>query len=297
MKNFLKITIYSSKRALITTALLSGLALLTSFSPAFAQESTIFEGYYKVLLSNVHAGYAVQRYTFNAQKKQFKSIYYVYVRLSPDGKKYTTESLTALSNEKFHPVSYQYTAISDGKPIAIDGQVKNDILVANINKGGKSTTSKVKVPKGAFFSTMLLHLVLQNGLKVGKSFSFNAVAEEDAKVLGGTLSVTTEQKIKGVNTHKLEYDYKNVKSEAYVSDEGHVLSSDAPAQGVSTVLVAEASEARGNFPFPEKTLKTLFGSVPSGKENTIAKLKSSKNTKLAPPTSPTDTLRTGKSGN
>ncbi len=299
MKSLLKATLYHSKALFAKTAFLSIFSffvIVSSFSPAHAIENTMFEGYYKVLLSNVHAGYAVQKYTFDPKKKEFHSVYYVYVRLSPDGKKYSTESLSAVSNEKFHPISYQYTAIANGKPIIIDAKViKNDILQAKINKDGKTTMKQEKVPKGAFFSTMLLQLVLQNGLQVGKSFSYKAVAEEDAKVVGGTLSVTKEQKFAGLNAHKLEYKFKDIESDAYVSDDGHVLSSEARAQGVRTLLVATPAEAKGNFPFPTKTLKTLFGNIPDGKENSLAKQKSSPK-KLPGPQVPTDTLRTGKSG-
>ena len=291
-KSLLKNTLYINKSALAKTALLLGLVLTTSFGPVSAFANTIFEGYYKVLLSNVHAGYAVQRYEFDPAKKEFVSTYYVYVRTSPDGKRFTSESLTARSNEKFHPLGYQYTAIVDGKPIAIDTKAAGGKLTGTMQRDGKKTPITTVVPEGAFLSTMLLHLVLQNGLKVGKAFSYKAVAEEDAKVLDGTLKVASEQKYKTVNAFKLEYEFKDIKSEALISEEGHVLYSNAPAQGVATELVDTPSLAKGSFPFPEKTLKTLFGNIPAGAQNTLAKLKSS----AVKPTSPTDTLKTGGSG-
>lgn len=287
----MKITVHNSKALIAKTALLLGLVLASSFSPVQAVANTIFEGYYKVLLSDVHSGYAVQRYSFDPNKKQFDSTYYVYVRTSPDGKKYTSESLSAKSNDKFQPLSYQYTAIIDGKPVLIDAKALKGKLVGAKSQGQQKVGLSTAIPEGTFLSTMLLHLVLQNGLKVGKAFSYKAIAEEDGKVFPGSLKVASERKYKGVNTFKLEYDFKSIKSEALISEEGNVLHSLAPAQNVATELVADPAEAKGNFPFPEKTLKTLFGNIPSGKENTLAKLKSS----AVKPTTATDTLRTGKS--
>lgn len=292
INSLLKTTVNNSKPLKAKTALLLGLVLAASiFSPVSLWGSTIFEGYYKVLLSDVHAGYAVQRYSFDSAKKEFTSTYYVYVRTSPDGKKYTSESLSAKSNDKFQPISYQYTAIIDGKPVLIDAKSVKGKLVGETMRDGKKGKLSTPIPEGTFLSTMLLHLVLQNGLKVGKAFSYKAIAEEDGKVFPGSLKVASERKYKGVNTFKLEYDFKDIKSEALISDEGNVLYSLAPAQSVATELVANPAEAKGSFPFPEKTLKTLFGNVPSGKENTLAKLKSSE----VKPTTATDTLKTGKS--
>lgn len=238
-----------------------------TLSPVLVKSEVMFEGFYRVTIENVHSGYAVQRYDFDVGKKEFTSTYYVYVRTSPDGKKFTTESLVAKSNDKFEPISYQYTAILDGKPIQIEAKFKGLAMTAVVKRDGKPMTVKRDLPKGSFASTMLLQLILQNGLKTGKGFSFNAVAEEDAEVRPGTARVVGEVKYKGRDAFKLEYEFKGISSIAFIDTTGHVLFSEAPAQSVSTELVSDPSQARLSFPYPEKTLKTLFGGLPTGQKN------------------------------
>ncbi len=264
------------------------LAAFLFFSSSLGRAEVIFEGYYKVYLSNEHSGYAIQRYEFDAAKKEFTSTYYIYVRTSPDGKKFISESLAAKSDDKFHPKNYQYTAILEGKPMTVDAKFSGNMMTAKIRKAenkGKPKTVKRKIPEGTFLSTMLLYLILQKGMSVGKNFSYNAVAEEDAEILPGTVKVTAEEKHRGMQAYKLEYSFKNVPSSAYISQNGHVLDTKAPQQNVATELVASASEARQSFPFPQKTLKALFGNVPTGQVNALTQQKSSGDKNKTPPKS------------
>lgn len=249
--------------------------LFANLTPAQAKAEVIFEGFYKVSLNDVHSGYAIQKFELDAKSKEFKSIYYIYVRTSPDGKKFLTESLVSKSNDKFHPKSYNYTAIVDGKPVTIDAKFTDKTMKANINKDGKPQKVTKNIPKGTFMSSMLLFLILQKGVGVGKNFSYNAIAEEDAQIMPGTVAVTSEVPYKGIKSFKLDYSFKNVKSIAYIAESGHVLYSEAPAQKVMTELVDNASAATLNFPFPKKTLKTLFGEIPTGQKNILAERKSS----------------------
>jgi hypothetical protein len=260
---------YFSKQKLSTTVARGIFTFLITLSPALGFAEVHFEGYYKVTIAGVHTGYAIQRFDFDTGAKQFTSTYYVYVRTSPDGKKFTTESLVAKSNEKFEPISYQYTAILEGNPIQIDAKFNGLNMTAVMKRAGKPTTIKRDLPKGSFLSTMLLQLILQNGLKTGKGFSFNAVAEEDAEVRPGTARVVGEMKYKNRDAFRLEYEFKGINSVAYIDTAGQVLFSEAPAQSVSTELVSDPSQARLNFSFPEKTLKTLFGGLPTGQKNSL----------------------------
>ena len=274
MKSFCKITAHNSKDLILKIALFTTVLLSLSFRPVFAQTNNLFEGYYKVMLSNVHSGYAIQSYTFDSKKKQFQCTYYVYVRLSPDGKKFTTESVTTVSNEKFHPLKYNYRAKVGNQSILIRGQVKKNILYATVHRDNKKQKLKTKFPKGGFFSTMLFHLAFQNGLSVGKNFSYKTLREEDASLLDGTLHVASKNNLKGFSSYKLEYNLKATKGEVFISEDGQILESHIPAQNVSTYLVAKPEQARKNFPFPEKTLKALFGKLPKGEQNLLAQRKS-----------------------
>lgn len=246
------------------------IALGITLSRASAVADVMFEGYYKVTISNVHSGYAIQKYEWDNKTKLFTSTYFVYVRTTPDGSKFTTESLVAKSNEKFQPVSYQYTALLEGKGVQVDAKFNNGKMAATVKQNGKATKKTKVLPKGSFLSTMLLQLIMQNGLKTGKGFSFNAMAEEDAEVYPGTANVEGESKYMGRDAFKLRYEFKGIKSIAYIDTHGEVLFSEAPAQSVSTELVTDPSQARLAFSFPEKTLKTLFGGIPTGQRNSLA---------------------------
>jgi hypothetical protein len=241
--------------------------LALNFSPVWGE--VLFEGYYKVNLADVHSGYAIQKYEFNPSAKEFTSTYFVYLRTKPDGSKFSTESLKAKSNDKFQPLNFQYTAILEGKPVQIDAKFKGQKLTGTLKKDGRDQALNRTIDKGAFLSTMLLQLVLQNGLKVGKGFVFKAIAEEDAQQSDGNAKVEGQMKYKGRDVFQLSYTFKGISSVAKIDTAGQVLFSEARAQGVSTELVASADEAKAGFSFPEKTLKTLFGEVPAGRKNSL----------------------------
>jgi hypothetical protein len=235
----------------------------------------LFEGYYKIMLSDVHSGYAIQRYEVDPIKKEFKSINYVYVRTSPDGKKSSSESLVAISDEGFKPKSYQYTALLDGKPTTIDASFPKNKVSALIRRGAKKETQSHALPQGTFLSTMLLYMVLQKGLKTGNGYNFNAVAEEDGQIHPGSLRVTKELTYKNHPVFQLDYEFKNIPAMAYVASNGNVLYTKADAQKVETELVTSPSDAKLNFPFAEKTIKKLFGSLPTGQVNFLIQQKAS----------------------
>ena len=270
----------------IVTALL--FLAVTTFGLAPASADVLFEGYYKVLLSGVHSGYAIQKYELIPARKEFRSTYYIYVRTSPDGSKSSSESLLAVSDDGFRPISYQYTALIDGTPITIDANFSKDKLNTKTRKGSSTDSKSTILPKGTFFSTMLLYMVLQKGLKTGAGYSFNAVAEEDGQIYPGNLRVTKEETYKSHPAFKLEYDFKGVEAKALVAANGNVMHTLAEAQKVETELVASPSDARLNFPFPEKSITKLFGDIPTGQVNFLVEQKSKSSTKpiAAPTTAP-----------
>lgn len=83
------------------------LCLATQSSAAFAGE-IMFEGYYKVELEQKPIGFAIQRYEYDDKTKNFTSTYFLKVNL---GGQTRQESLKAVSNDKFHPISFSYTEI------------------------------------------------------------------------------------------------------------------------------------------------------------------------------------------
>jgi hypothetical protein len=259
------------------------LAILVTFSLKVEAE-VLFEGYYKVSLSGVHSGYVIQRYELDANKKTFTGTSFAYVRVSPDGKQFLNESIVAKANDKFQPLSYNYSGLIAAQNEQT-GRIENRINVIDATfagqkmtlKGllnGKNLASTTAYPKGAFLSNFLIYLMLQNGFKVGKSFEFNAISEEEGKVNKGFVRIVAEEPFKGVGSYKIDWSLKDMKSISYISNTGNALATESPAQKVTQELVATPSEATAGFTLPQESIKKIFGGIPLGNVNVLAEQKS-----------------------
>ena len=253
-------------------------SLLTS-QLAYANEPA-FEAYYKFILGGKHTGYVIQRLEIDDKKKQMTSIYYTYVK-TPSG--LTTESLVAKAELNFEPISYQYSAVVDGKAKAVDATFKNKKMTASLIDGAHKQTATLTVPQNGFLSTFLNYVILKNGLSVGKNYEFLALAEEspvclkgeaacDPKNVGfikGTAHIQSEQKTSEVPSYKIHIVYKGIAFDGFVGPKGETLGSVSPLQSASTEMVATRSEAVAALPFNEKHVKTLFGNIPAGTKNPL----------------------------
>ncbi len=275
--------------------LLAAMISLSVFSQKVEAE-VLFEGYYKVTLSGVHAGYIVQRYELDAAKKTFTGMSYAYIRLNEDGKQFLTESLVAKSDDTFHPLSYQFSGLMTEKDPNTE-KIKNKITsidatfkkVGNKTRGtlkglkdGKNFTNTVSFDRGVFLSNFLLYLWLQKGFKVGFGTGFNAFAEESGEVAQGKYKIEKEAKVNGVDAFKINWSFKGMDSVSFISVTGQALSTESPAQGVIQELVSSKDAAVGSLPFADKSVKALFGGIPEGKKNTLADNASKPAPKVAP---------------
>jgi hypothetical protein len=246
---------------------------------AFAAEPA-FEAYYKFILGNQHSGYAIQRYEIDDKKKQITSTYFAYVK-TPTGS--TTESLVAKADLAFEPISYQYSALVDGKAKFVDGDFKNKKLTGKMVDGGKTQALNLTVPQNGFMSTFLSYVMLKNGLGVGKNYGYLALAEEspaclkndpyckptDVGFIKGSAAIKAEEKYKDIPGYKVAFDFKGIKFDGYLSNTGETLGTFSPLQNAALEIVTSKEEAVANFPFSEKNMKTLFGGIPTGKKNSL----------------------------
>ena len=274
-------------------------ALILPAQSSYALKPT-FEAYQKVLLGHVHAGFAIQRYTFDPKHKIVTSISYTYVKA---GSHETIESIVAKSDFNFDPISYQYTALVDGKPVIIDAHFANDKMTAIKIVGKKRTRIKANVPSTikivgkkrerityGFLSSFLNYDLLapvNGGLSVGKEFKFYALAEETAKFIEGTAEVLAKVKYKGVPAFKIKFSYPDrsrynhnldpdstpsgmdpIHFIAYLSYKGEALGTDSPAQNAKTVIASKASAIKG-LTFNAAQVRKLFGDIPAGVANQV----------------------------
>ncbi len=268
------------------------------------------------MLAGSHVGYAVSRYDFDVKKQEFVSTYFI--RIETGDVKFS-ESLKARANSKLEPISYFFTRL-DGEPApakpgskqppkaaaevkTIDAYFqknqKNIKMSAVVRENGQTKTIKKDLPKGAFLSTFLYYLILQSkeGLKVSEaSLTFDAIAEEDASLTKGTAWVKSQQAYNGVDSYKVLNVFKDDNYISYVTPKGEIVATESPARKLSTQLVPDMKQAIGSLSFKTATLESLFGAVPKGKENVLARTSgedipapASKLTSATPAAAPTAT--------
>jgi len=240
-----------------------------------ARAEVLFEGYSVIRSGSSQIGYTVQRYEFDAQKKQFSSIYYL--KTNEEGGN-IEESLKAYANDKFQPVKYQYTSKTGNSVKTIDVQFKGLRMTGTLFDGKATQTINRSLPKGTFLSTFLGYLMLQNGYKVNKKFKYSAVAEEDAQAYTGEAYIKSEDDIEGEKVYRIENTFKSANFVSLVTPKGEVLGTTSPLQSINTELKATAAEATTGFVIPNETLKLLFNSVPTGRANVLALKRSSSKT-------------------
>ncbi len=233
--------------------------------------SVLFDGYSKIFLGGEHKGFIAQKYEFDKVRSEFISTYYLKLVLN---EKTLVESLRARANSGLSPISYQYIEIDAGKSKTIDAQFHSGEMTAKINVDGKIKTVQKKVPKGSFLSTFLVYLMVQSkdGIKTGVNYTYNAFAEEDAELLTGSANIVRQERMGNIEVFRVQNTFKNVRFESWVTKQGEVLATNTPQVGIKSELVADKQTATGNLRInPDGPLKALFGEIPSGTENVIAR--------------------------
>lgn len=245
-------------------------SLVLFFSASICSAETIFEGYYKVSAENQHIGYYIQKYALDPQAKLFSSTHYMVLKV---GETTTIESLNAKATTKFEPHSYQYSQLDGAKAKAIDAIIKGKKLVIKTIENKKMTAKEIPINDKVFLSTFLPYLILKTpkGIAVGNKFTYDAIAEEDGSVSGGEVYVKEQVKEAGLDTYRTLNTFKKEQFINWVDTKGESVKTFVPAHNLTAELMRDPKEAYKAFPFDEKSIKLLFGNVPEGKTNMLAK--------------------------
>ena len=256
------------------------LIALIGFIP-YANADILFEGFAKVLVGDVHVGYVIQRYEFDPKKKEFTTSYFL--KTGPKGGN-LTESLKARATEGLRPVSYAYTSAQGDQTRTIDATFKGQTMTAQVIEGNKKGTIAKKVPKDIFLASFLGYVMLQGeqGMKTGVKYGYQAVAEEDLDVASGEAFVMNEETRNGVSTFKVRNEFKKGKFVSWVTYKGEVIATASPLQGISTELVATFAEATAGQSVNTNLITMIFGSMPKGKDNVIARRALTETASLSP---------------
>lgn len=238
------------------------------FFSIITKAEVLFDGYYKVTSYDKHIGFFISKYEFDQTKKQFKHTYYL--RIAKAGMD-LTESMKAISDLDFKPISYEYTQLEGKNAKLIDTKFKAGRMTGSITAGGKKTKINAALPEGAFLSSSLYYVMLKSpsGLKPGISFSFKAVAEELGEVKTGKSTILDKKMVLGqAAAYKVKNEFANSSYENFITDKGEVISAQNPT-GISTELVANIAEATEGVSVNNTVLSKLFGEVPKGASNKL----------------------------
>ncbi|HEX4922762.1 MAG TPA: hypothetical protein VFV50_01705 [Bdellovibrionales bacterium] len=257
------------------------LALFVLIATTNAHADTLFEGWYRVLSAGQHVGYVVQRYEVDPKTRIFTSTYFL--KTNAFGNE-VTEAVRAKAAENLTPISYQYTSKVGKKTKVIDAvfeggtpakkptKTKAKIdktpeglrIVATVSEEGKVQKIDKVLPKGAFLSTFLVYLMLQNkeGIKVGNNYEYQAIAEEDGEAYNGKAFIKETTKQNGVEVFKILNTFKNIQFINHVTAKGEVTYTKTPVLHLVSELATSADDARKSIPLEEKSIRTLFGTVP-----------------------------------
>ncbi len=255
-------------RLILRLFLTVAIFLIAGVKPAVA--AVLFEGWSKVLISGKHVGYVIQRYDFDEKKKEFRATHFLKTSAESGG---LTESLAARADASFKPVSYQYTNVVGAKPTLIDATFKGDQMTAVVTEGKEKKTIKNTMPKGTFLSAFLGYVMLQGkeGLKKGVKYEYQGILEESALITKGEAYIAEEETVSGIPVFRILNTINGSKFISLASHKAEILGTVSPSAGVQTVLVTTMEEAVAGFGVNNAALVQLFGSMPKGKENEVAR--------------------------
>jgi hypothetical protein len=256
------------------SVIFSSLLLMFSFVPVSnADAAVLFEGWSKVLISGQHVGYIIQRYEFDEKKKEYRATHFMKIAGSAAEGGGLTDSLVARADSSFKPISYQYTGLKEGKPILIDATFKGDKMTAAVTEGKEKKTITNTVPKGAFLSAFLGYVMLQGkeGLKKGVKYEYQSVLEESASIAKGEAFIADEETVSGIPAFRILNTVNGARFISLATHKAEVLGTVSPNQGVQTSLVGTMEEAVAGHGVNSAALTQLFGTMPKGKENELAK--------------------------
>lgn len=243
-------------------------SLILTLSSITSHAQLMYEAYLKIEQQGKHVGYAIQKYEYNKSSKQFTSTYYIRTNLLEGG---TQESLKAVCDNKFNPISYQYTA-QVGKVVkTVDAkfEVVGQNLKATATVGDGKTNSSVtkQFKKGAFLSTFLNLVILQYGYKENQKYDFSAIAEEKFDVSNGSVLFNKTYELNNNTIFVGNFVYSGSQFESHITKDGQAYKSLLKQQGISTVIVKTPAEATKGFKLNKTTLKSAFKNIPRGNKN------------------------------
>jgi hypothetical protein len=234
-------------------------ALFIFLAGTLASANTLFEGWFEIYRGTKKVGFLVERFEFvNNQFRVTK-----YLKTNAEGAN-ITESLKAYSAPDLGPIKYAYTNKTGDDVKIIDANFKGDMMTLETFDGKTKSKQSKRFKKGTFLSEFLIYLILsqKDGLQVGKSYTYSAIAEEDGTVATGNSLVKDEETIKGKKVYRILNDFKGQKYFSWYTAKGEPVLNRSPEANMEVRLADSQAQATEGLVAKLNDLKLLFGSLP-----------------------------------
>lgn len=262
-----------------TTFCIASLALISLSLASMCKAEVLFDGFYKVALNGQHVGYMITQYEYLSSSKNFKMSNYLVLG---NGAGPLQQSVTSTANEKFEPLSFQFTSLSKD---AQNGALTKSLDVQFVKKArefelkgesrenGKSKPFKGKAPLFTMLSNFLTYKLYSSptGISTKTIYDYNAVAEEDGAPSKGTATVLKQISHKNQKVYQIKNDFKGDTWMNLVNTKGETLQFENQQSGLSAELVLDPKEAVQSLPYNLNVIKTVFGDIPKGIKNSLSK--------------------------
>ena len=81
--------------------------------------------------------------------------------------------------------------------------------------------------------------------------------------------ISAPEKLGQHDAYKVTFSFKGSRFVSYLTPDGQELKTVSPVTQISNILVKSPAEATAGMKMPQKTIKLLFGSVPTGKNKLV----------------------------
>lgn len=247
-------------------SLLLSLSLVLFSALSFAESNILFEGNYQLFHDDQPIGWSIERFYFDSDSKTYNHL--SFTKAEYLGKTYS-EKIKAVSTESFKPQSLHYESLEGNNKKIIKASIKkNKISIATTTNGNNKTTSK-KLPKGAFFSSFLKMMLINNKLQLNKEMKYSVLIEETADILTGKSIATEKIKVKGQWTYKVYTQITDSSMTFYINKKADILRAEQPQLHLTSELQKQLKPKIRKNLWSDKDLKNWFGNIPTGNINSL----------------------------
>jgi hypothetical protein len=246
---------------------LASVLMILSLLNQQAQARVLFEGFYKLEVKGLHAGYEIIRHSLDEQKNERTFAYYW---MKQDGAVTTVTGVSTISTTDFKPIRYLTWVALDGnvaytRGVFQDGHLR---ITRTVERGHSSqilASGKKSAPRDAVFSALISQIqAARTGYRQGERVSFVGLSEETSTFDIGEFWIGGSNVVAGQTAYHVICTFLNERFELVTARNGEILATRSNEMNQITYLVPTLDEAVGTFGLNTGLLVKTFGDVPYG---------------------------------